>query len=77
MHWCAVSSAFPIIPYESRICAMLTRLSVRYDEGEAARGKGRRGGGSAVSAARRLKPAGIPVWFFEIELVFGLQDQRE
>ena len=33
MHWCAVSSAFPIIPYESRFCAILTRLSVGYDEG--------------------------------------------
>jgi hypothetical protein len=39
----------------------------------ASRGKGRRGGGSAGSAAGRLTPAGIPVWFFDIELVFGLQ----
>jgi hypothetical protein len=23
-----------------------------------------------------LTPAGIPVWFFDIELVFGLQEKR-
>ena len=38
MHWCAVSSAKPIVLYESKIIAFLTRLRpVWYDEGGGSR----------------------------------------